>query len=78
MRKMLNDVKINIQVEGAGILEAVGSAQPETAERFDSDSYTSYYGRMIAIVRSTGITGAIRVTASANGMNSVAAEIQAV
>ena len=78
VRKMLNDVKINVQVEGAGVLEAVGSAQPETEERFDSDSYTSYYGRMIAIVRSTGTAGAIHVTASANGMNSVAAEIQAV
>lgn len=71
-------MKINVQVEGAGILEAVGSAQPETEERFDSDSYTSYYGRMIAIVRSTGTTGRICVTASVEGMKNVTAEIEAV
>ena len=78
MRKMLNDVKISVHVEGAGVLEAVGSAQPETEERFDSGSCTSYYGRMIAIVRSTGTPGTICVTASAEGMGSVAAEIKTV
>lgn len=78
VRKMLNDVKISIQVEGTGILEAVGSAQPETEERFDSGSCTSYYGRMIAIVRSTGAPGTIRVTASAKGMECVTAEIETV
>lgn len=76
--KMLNDVKISVHVEGAGVLEAVGSAQPETEERFDSGSYTSCYGRMIAIVRSTGTAGTICVTASAEGMESVTAEIKAV
>lgn len=78
VRKMLNDVKISIQVEGAGILEAVGSAQPETEERFDSGSCTSYYGRMIAIVRSTGTPGSICVTASAEGMESMTMEIRTV
>lgn len=77
-RKMLTDRKVTISVEGAGILEAVGSAQPETEERFNSGSYTSYYGRMIAIVRSTGTAGVIRVTASADGMDSVTVELQAI
>ena len=28
-----------------------GSANPHTGERFDSDSYTTYYGRAMAVMR---------------------------
>lgn len=77
MRKMLSDKKITVTVEGAGELVAVGSAQPETTERFDSGVYTTYYGRMIAIIRSNGHKGAIRVTASAQGIPTASAVINA-
>lgn len=72
IRKMLSDKKVTITVEGAGVLEAVGSAEPETTEKFVSDNYTTYYGRMIAIIRSNGTAGEIKITAQADGMSASA------
>lgn len=77
VRKMLSDRKITITVEGAGILEAVGSAEPETTERFTDNSYTTYYGRMIAIIRSNGKKGKIQISASADGIMLATSEIVA-
>lgn len=68
IRKMLSDRKVTVTVSGAGILEAVGSAACRTEESYLSDSFTTYNGRMIAIVRSTKDTGNIYVTASAEGL----------
>jgi hypothetical protein len=58
-----DDRKITVTVEGGELL-GFGSANPCTAERFDSGEYTSYYGRALAVVRPTG-AGDIRVTADA-------------
>lgn len=76
--KMLDDRKVTVRVEGAGVLEAVGSACAETTERFDSNSYTTHYGRMIAIVRSNGQIGQVSVAAKVEGLPSVSVCINAV
>lgn len=65
--KMLKDRKISVQVEGRGVLKALASGNPETTERFFDDSYTSYHGRLLAIVQSSGEAGDIRISASAEG-----------
>ncbi len=44
------DTCLSIAVEGGELL-AFGSANPRTEDRFDSGSYTTYYGRALAIVR---------------------------
>lgn len=75
--KMLRDRPIRVTVEGAGRLIAVGSGSPESTERFDSGCYTSYHGRMIAIIGGTGEAGNIRITASADGLESRILEIEA-
>lgn len=49
------DEKLTVSVEGGELL-AFGSANPRTEERFDSGSYTTYYGRAMAVVRA-GKTG---------------------
>jgi hypothetical protein len=42
------------------------SANPETTERFDSPTWTTFDGRALAVVRPTGI-GAITVTVTSEG-----------
>lgn len=76
--KMTTDVKIAVTVEGPGELLAVGSGRPETEERFSEGSALSWHGRVLAVVKSTKETGTIKVTAGAEGMDAVTAEIRAV
>ena len=47
-----DDHKLTVTVDGGKFL-GFGSANPCTEERFDSGSYTSYYGRAIAVVQGT-------------------------
>ena len=58
------DRLVTVQVTGSGQLAALGSARPETGERFDSGEHTTYEGRALAIIRPTG-PGKIRLTATA-------------
>jgi beta-galactosidase len=44
------DEKITVQVEGGELL-AFGSANPCTTESYLSGSYTTYYGRALAVIR---------------------------
>lgn len=67
----LKDRKVTVTVEGAGKLIALASGNPETTERFSDSSYTTYHGRLIAIVQSEEKIGNIIIRASAEGMESV-------
>ncbi len=75
--KMLKNRRITVKVEGAGTLRALASGNPETIEKFSDESYTSYHGRLLAIVKSNGEKGEIRVTASADGVESQSAILYA-
>lgn len=77
--KMLKDRKISVVVEGAGAgtLRALASGNPETTEKFSDAAYTSYHGRLLAIVQSNGEQGSIKITASADGIESQSIEILA-
>ncbi len=68
--KSAEEKKIRIQVSGVGTLEAVGSGRPETTEAYTDDAFTTYQGRMQAIIRSGKDAGKITVTVSADGMDS--------
>ena len=59
------------RVEG-GELMAFGSANPRTEERYDSGSFTTYYGRSMAVIR-TGHAGKVKITAK--GGETATAEI---
>lgn len=63
--QMLCDRKVYVKVEGAGRLRAVGSGNPLTEESFLGGAYTTYYGRMQAVVEGTG-KGEIKVAFSAD------------
>ena len=65
--KVLEEKTVHVKVEGAGMLQAVGSGSPRTTEKYTGTFFTTYYGRMIAVVRSSFETGEIKVTVSADG-----------
>lgn len=61
-----SDRALTVDVTGAGELQALGSARPDTTEAFNSRTHTTYDGRLLAIVRPTG-AGAITVTVEGDG-----------
>ena len=64
------DRQVAVSVEGAGVLQALGSARPDNGERYDTDEHTTFDGRALAVVRPTG-AGAITVTVTADGLEAV-------
>jgi len=56
------DRKLTITVEGGELL-AFGSANPCTEEQYHTDSFTTYYGRSLAVIRA-GEAGSVKVSAA--------------
>ena len=73
--KTLSDRKVSVEVDGAGVLAAVGSGNPMTEEAFTGSSYTTWKGRMGFYVRSTGEKGTAEIRVSAHGTKSVRTEV---
>ena len=71
--KPLQSVDVKVEVEGAAVLEAVGSGNPRVTveESYIHDHFTTYFGRMAAVLRSNGQTGNIKVKISAEGLEPV-------
>lgn len=67
------DVRVTVTVEG-GTLLAFGSANPRTAERYQSGTFTTYRGRAMAIVKASK-HGPIIVRATAPGYSASTATI---
>ena len=74
-RNMSAEKRVTVKVAGVGELLALGSACPITEEKYQNDSFASYQGRVLAVVRSFGDPGTIRITAEAEGLQSDCAEI---
>lgn len=66
--RVLDDKKLTIKVEGAGVMQGFGSANPYTKEGFTENSHETFYGKAQAIIRSNGEKGEIKITVSANGL----------
>ena len=60
------DRPVRVEVEGPGVLHALGSANPTGQEGFAGPTCTTFDGRALAVVRPTG-EGKIIVTVSADG-----------
>ena len=70
------DRAVTVTVEGPAVLQALGSANPVTDEGFANDTHLTFDGRALAIVRPTG-SGAITVTAGAEGYEPITVELRA-
>lgn len=66
--KAASDQKLTVKAEGAGTLQAFGSARPHMAENFYSDTHTTYYGEALAVIRAGYESGDIEVTVSGEGL----------
>ena len=73
--RLNTDLRVTIQVSGAGELLALGSARYETEELFADSSHTTWHGSALAVVRCTGKPGTITVTAQAEGCKAATADI---
>lgn len=74
--KMTSTADITVSLEGPAKLLAFGSADPCAEPEYYSGHFGTYNGRALAVIQSTGESGIIRITASADGMDSADAEIE--
>ncbi|MBD5155466.1 MAG: glycoside hydrolase family 2 protein [Oscillibacter sp.] len=68
-----NDQKLTVSVENGELL-AFGSANPCTEERYDTGSFTTYYGRALAVVRAKD-RGTVTVTVKGKTLAAASVEI---
>lgn len=61
--------KITVKVEGSGSLLGIGSGNPRTEESYTGSSFTSYNGRITAVIRAAEQAGDIKITVSSNGLS---------
>ena len=68
-------IPVRFAVSGAGELSAVGSGNPREPASFRQPIRTTFQGRCLAILRPTGVPGAIRLRAETDGLKSAVANI---
>lgn len=56
---------VTVRVEGAGTLEALGSANPSSEERYDTAETAAYDGYCLAVIRAAETAGLIQITVTA-------------
>lgn len=72
------DKAVSISLDGLGEIMGYGSADPESEENYYDTVAKAYEGKLRAAVRGTGETGKIVVTLSADGLESVKVDVEAV
>lgn len=72
------DKAVSISLDGSGEIMGYGSADPESEENYYDTVAKAYEGKLRAAVRGTGETGKIVVTLSADGLESVKVDVEAV
>lgn len=63
--------RVSVSVEGAGMLQGFGSADPQPTASYDDTAWDTWDGRVMAVVRSNRTPGEIRVTFAAEGLEAV-------
>jgi beta-galactosidase len=70
--------KIRLAIDGPAELVAFGSANPQATGSFQSPEAQSFRGRAMAILRSRGQAGLVRVTARSEGLPAASAAVRLV
>ncbi|MCM1191884.1 MAG: DUF4982 domain-containing protein [Butyrivibrio sp.] len=68
---------VTVKVEGAGKLQGLGSALCKTDERYVDDTFNSYRGRLLAVVRAGTEAGSVKITVTSKDMKPVEIELKA-
>lgn len=74
--KSLPERKITVTVEGAGKLESFGSAAYKSDESYVTNEHTTFYGRVLAVLRSGNEPGNINVTVSCDGLEPITLQLK--
>lgn len=69
---------VTVSVDGPGVIQGFGSADPESTENYFDNIAKAYEGRLRAAVRGIGSAGMITVTLQAEGCEAVNVQIEAV
>jgi beta-galactosidase len=62
------DSQVYFTVKGEGSLAAVGSADPQSTQRYRGNQRKTYRGRCLVVVKSNGKPGEIHLRAQADGL----------
>jgi hypothetical protein len=76
--EMLADELVEVTVTGPGVLVGYGTAAPATEEEFTAQARTTYRGRALAIIRSTGEPGTITISARATSLGEARIVVRAI
>jgi beta-galactosidase len=71
------DTPVFFTVSGEGSLLAVGSGNPVNTESYRGAQHNAFRGRCLAVVKSNGKQGEIRLQAHADGLDGAEIVIQA-
>lgn len=63
-------VPVSFNISGAGEIVAVASSYPKSTESFMQTERTTWQGRCLVIIKSTGKKGSVKLTATAEGLTS--------
>jgi beta-galactosidase len=69
--------EVSFEITGPGELIAVGTANPVSEESYVGTERKAFQGRLMAVVRSNGQEGAIRLTATASGLATAQTRVSA-
>ncbi len=69
------EIKTCASVDGCATLAAYGSSNPKATENYTKGEFTTYKGRLLAIVRSGNTPGKATLTIDADGLPSASADI---
>jgi beta-galactosidase len=74
----MSDALVRFTVDGAGRLLAVGNGDPADHNSYQAGERQAFHGLLLAMIQSTDETGAVRVTAHADGLEPASVEITVV
>lgn len=69
--------RVSVSVEGAGVLQGFGSADPQPTNSYEDTVWDTWDGKVMAVVRSKRAPGDIRVTFTAEGITPVEVKLKA-
>jgi beta-galactosidase len=72
------DHAVTFAAEGAGMIAAVGNADPQSTEPYVGDTRRAYRGRCLVVLRSRGERGELRLRADAAGLAAAETVIEVV
>ena len=70
------DSLVRFQVEGPGVLVAVGNSDPSSLESFQQPQRKAWRGRGLVILKSTREAGHIRLTATSAGLTPAVVDLE--